>query len=92
MITDTFVCIVDSNLNVLTGRTKNHRDIIKRHQLEDDKIRNRNFVRVKVLRINNNMVSFGFDDEHTLPEWFKENYPLIEKKCLYYAVKEWNAK
>jgi hypothetical protein len=81
---DNFTCIVDNFLNVLVGKTKNHRDIIKRFNLQDDRIRNRHFVRVRILSYENGSIAFSFDDPATAPEWFTINRTLIEKKCLYY--------
>lgn len=73
-------------MNILTGESKNHRDIIKKFNLPDDRIRNRNFVRVRVMN-NKGTVFYGLDDPNTLPDWFVDNQQIIEKKCLYYMKK-----
>ena len=92
-----FSCIVTKGKKVLTNRTHSHEDIVKEHNLRDNCLINRKWVRIEVCPENYKYTSnvddwiFHVDEEDTLPKWFMLNQEFYESLCRK-AAKNWKDK
>ena len=84
-----FSCIVLRNKKVLWDKnTISHEDLIEQYNLKDNKLNNRDFIRIEIipkdiLTVTKNKEDwiFKIDEEKTLPRWFIKNKEIYEKKC-----------
>ncbi len=92
-----FSCIVTKGKKVLICENPNqhsHEDIVKEHDLKDDKLINRAWIRIEVYPEDDNYTSnvdgwkFQVDERDTLPEWFTLNQEVYEDLCRK-AAKKW---
>jgi len=82
--------IVTRELKILDCVEQNdsHEDVIEKYRLKDDKLKNRDFVRLEINPkdddIFNHKISnwiYREDEIDTLPNWYKKNKDIIKKKC-----------
>ena len=86
-----FSCIIDRHFKVHWFKdTVRHEDIIERANLKDNKLKDRDFVRIEITPEDVNKVTrnkkdwnFKIDEEETLPSWFTKNQKKAEQKCWY---------
>jgi hypothetical protein len=86
-----FSCLITRDLKVVWDTSMvSHEELIKKAGLEDDKLIDRDFVRIEILPIgetyskltrNKKDWVFKIDEEATLPEWFKSNEAECEALC-----------
>jgi hypothetical protein len=79
-------CIIDRHLKVhYDGNDSNHEEIIKKAGLTDNKLIDRDFVRIEItpskLTMNPKDWTLKVDEEKTLPEWFTKNREQADKNC-----------
>jgi hypothetical protein len=78
--------IIRSKKILFLAKEDSHEEIIKAFGLGDDKLFDRDFVRIEVkpkgelLSVNPNDWEFKVDEEETLPEWFDEKF--WEGECI----------
>lgn len=84
-----FSCILtrDGKVYSLLG-SDNHDEIIKIHQLKDDKLKNRDLVRISINPNNGKNPgpdrsdwTLKEDEEETLPGWYDEDMMALREKC-----------
>ena len=84
-----FSCIIDRNGQVYWLKNSNsHEDIIHINNLKDDKIEDRDIVRIEIIpkdkkRVTRNKKDWvlNVDELETLPEWYVKNKKQNEKLC-----------
>jgi len=84
-----FSCIIDRNGQVYWLKNSNsHEDIIRINNLKDDKIEDRDFVRIEIIpkdgkRVTRNKKDWVLkvDEPGTLPKWYIKNKKQNEKLC-----------
>jgi hypothetical protein len=85
-----FSCLVLRDFSVVWDKLQNsHEDLILKAGLKDDKLENRDFVRIEVTPINveaptRNLEDWRYkeDEEATLPDWYCANKPRAQKAVL----------
>ncbi len=73
-----FSCIVTREGKVLWCEDNSHEETIKRANLKDDKLKDRDFVRIEVK--NGDMKNYCVDEESTLPSWYKLSEKFFKTK------------
>jgi hypothetical protein len=69
------------------GNISSHNELVKKHGLKDDKLENRDFVRIeynpqpKTFSLDKSKWDFKVDEKETLPDWFVKKQPQFEKRC-----------
>ena len=87
-----FSCLVTRDKKVLwSEKTNSHEDLIEKFGLKDNKLEDRDFVRVEVTpqdKPNRNVEEWAFkiDEVGTLPDWFNLNQEEIKEKVLVEAL------
>jgi hypothetical protein len=84
-----FSCVIDRNFKVYwSPRTISHEDVIAENKLKDDKLEDRDIVRIEIspksydnLTRNKEDWVYKVDEEKTIPEWYVKNQKKAEKKC-----------
>ena len=84
-----FSCIIQRDLTVLWDKlTTSHEEIIKNNNLKDDKLDNRDFVRIEINPKDKYNVTkekssweFKIDEKGTLPKWYEKHSKMAEQKC-----------
>ncbi len=83
-----FSCIVIRKKCLWLKNSIKHEDIIKENKLKDDKLKNRDFVRIEIVpksldKITRNKSDWVFklDEEETLPEWYLKKEKNYESMC-----------
>ena len=82
-----FSCIVLRDTTVLWSKqTNSHNDLISQNKLKDDKLENRDFVKIEIMPKDKTAVTrdkkdwnFKVDEEGTLPVWYTKNQAKYEK-------------
>jgi hypothetical protein len=85
-----FSCLVLRDFSVVWDKLQNsHEELILKAGLKDDKLENRDFVRIEVTPKNmeaptRNLEDWRYkeDEEATLPEWYCANKPRAQKAVL----------
>ena len=88
-----FSCIITRKQKVLWDINHvSHEDMINKHNLKDDKLENRNFVKIEITPKTIKQVTrkksdwvFKVDETDTLPKWFTKKQEFLESLCW----KEW---
>jgi len=83
-----FSCIVTRKLEIVWDRYKtSHEDLIEKAGLKDDKLEDRDFVRLELVPKEGTILSskrsdwiYRVDEVGTLPEWYVKNEPYIKEK------------
>lgn len=89
-----FSAIVTKNLKVLWEKgVTSHEELVKKHKLKDDKLENRDFVRIELTPEGNGAKNAIFtgstekadwrykvDEQGTLPGWYRANAAVLEEK------------
>ena len=69
--------------------SNDHQPLVEKLGLRDDKLLDRNFVRIEMLPLKSLTSTkyedweFKVDEEGTLPGWFEEDIEIWKEKCLY---------
>ena len=87
-----FSCLVTKDLKVLWNKDiASHEDLVRKFNIKDDKLENREFVRIeisqkdtKIFTKNTSDWQFNVDEKGTLPAWFNKDKKFLETEC-------WNA-
>ena len=82
-----FSCIVDRNLKVhYNVNESSHEKIIEESGLKDDKLEDRDFVRLEIipnkLSLNKSDWTYKVDETGSLPEWYIKNEEKIKELCF----------
>ena len=88
--------LIDRNGKVWhDGNTTNHEELVKQSGWKDDKLENRDFVRIEIsLKDESNFTAkksgwkYKVDEKGTLPNWYKKNEKSMENKCWKVWEKE----
>jgi len=83
-----FSCIATRNLKIVWDKNKtSHEDLIAKAGLTDDKLKDRDFVRLEFVPKKGTLLSsnqtdweYKIDEEGTLPEWYIKNEPYIKQE------------
>ena len=82
-----WTCIIDRNLKVhYDGNSSSHETIVENAGLEDDKLDDRDFVRVEItppkpISADVEKWTLKVDEEKTLPNWFERQRSECEARC-----------
>lgn len=84
-----FSCLVKRNLEIVwDGNLSSHEELVKNAGLKDDKLENREFVRLELMPNEQGFFTqkqedwvFKVDEKETLPAWFLKNQKVIEEKA-----------
>ena len=81
-----WTCIIDRKMKVhYDGNTSSHEEIIEKAGLKDNKLIDRDFVRIEItpskLTMNPKDWTLKVDEEKTLPDWFVKNREKADRKC-----------
>ena len=85
--------IIDRNLKLydVVDESDSHEDIREKYKLPDNKLKDRDIVRLEVTpfewgklkrRFNSNLWEYKVDEENTLPSWYKTNETKIKTKVF----------
>jgi len=88
--------LIDRNGKVWhDGNTTSHEELVKQSGWKDDKLANRDFVRIEIsLKDESNFTAkksgwkYKVDEKGTLPNWYKKNEKSMENKCWKVWEKE----
>lgn len=88
--------LIDRNGKVWhDGNTTSHEELVKQSGWKDDKLENRDFVRIEIsLKDESNFTAkksgwkYKVDEKGTLPNWYKKNEKSMENKCWKVWEKE----